>query len=122
MKKDHIIGLVWALGIVGLAIGASVARHLGHIDQDTTQRIVLGATGLMIAALGNRMPKNFVSGVCARKVQRVAAWSMALSGLIYAGAFIFLPIMTAMVVGCGAVLVGMAATFGYALSLRAKAA
>lgn len=121
MKKDLINSFAWAGGIVVLAVGASVARNLGYIDQDTTMRIVLGATGLMIAAFGNRIPKTFVPGAGARKAQRVAAWSMVLSGLVYAGAFIFLPIMTAVVVGCSAVLVGMAVTFGYGLSLRAKA-
>ena len=121
MKKDLINSFAWAGGIVVLAVGASVARNLGYIDQDTTMRIVLGATGLMIAAFGNRIPKTFVPGAGARKAQRVAAWSMVLSGLVYAGAFIFLPIMTAVVVGCCAVLVGMAVTFGYGLSLRAKA-
>ena len=93
MKKDLINSFAWAGGIVVLAVGASVARNLGYIDQDTTMRIVLGATGLMIAAFGNRIPKTFVPGAGARKAQRVAAWSMVLSGLVYAGAFIFLPII-----------------------------
>ncbi len=121
MNKDLINSFAWGGGIVVLALGASLARNLGHIDQDTTTRIVLGATGLMIASFGNRIPKRFVSGPAARKAQRVAGWSMVLSGLAYAGAFIFAPIATAVVIGCGAVILGMIITFGYCLSLRGRA-
>ena len=103
MTKDLINSLAWGGGIVVLALGASLARNLGFIDQDTTLRIVLGATGLMIASFGNRIPKTFAPGAGARKAQRVAGWSMVISGLVYAGAFVFAPVMTAVVVGCGAV-------------------
>ncbi len=118
MNKDVSYSLAWASVIVGLALAASFARSQGYIDQDMTIRIVLGATGLMIAAYGNRLPKTFVAGAHARRAQRVAAWSMAISGLIYAAAFIFAPVMTAVVVGCGAVIVGLAVTLGYCLMLR----
>lgn len=124
MNKDLINSLAWGGGILVLALAASLARSHGYIDHETTIRIVLGATGLMIASFGNRIPKTFAPSAGARKAQRVAAWSMVLSGLVYAGAFIFAPVMTAVVVGCGAVILGMAVTFGYCLSLRnwAKAA
>lgn len=118
MTKDLINSLAWGGGIVVLALCASLARNLGFIDQDTTLRIVLGATGLMIASFGNRIPKTFVPGTGARKAQRVAGWSMVISGLVYAGAFVFAPVMTAVVVGCGAVILGMTVTFAYCLSLR----
>ena len=119
MTKDLTNGLAWGGGIVALALVCSVARHLDYLDQETTLRIVLGVTGLMIAAQGNRIPKTFVPGAGARKAQRVAAWSMVLSGLVYAGAFMFAPTMeTAMVIGCGAVILGLTVTFGYCLSLR----
>ncbi|WGM48887.1 hypothetical protein KOAAANKH_03801 [Brevundimonas sp. NIBR10] len=118
MNKDLINSLAWGGGIVVLALCASLARNLGFIDQDTTLRIVLGATGLMIASFGNRIPKTFVPGAGARKAQRVAGWSMVISGLVYAGAFVFAPVMTAVIVGCGAVILGMTVTFAYCLSLR----
>jgi hypothetical protein len=121
MTKDLINSLAWGGGIVVLALMASLARNLGYIDQETTLRIVLGATGLMIASFGNRIPKQFVPGPGARKAQRVAAWSMVLSGLVYAGAFVFAPIATAMMVGSGAVILGIAVTFAYCLSLRTRA-
>jgi len=120
MNKDLITSLAWAGGIIALALGASLARSLGYIDHETTVRIVLGATGLMIASLGNRIPKTFVLDAGARKARRVAAWSMVLSGIVYAGAFILAPIMTAVIVGCGAVMLGMIVTFAYCLSLRRR--
>ncbi len=121
MKKDVIHSLAWGGGILVLALVASAARNLGYIDQDMTTRIVIVATGLMIVAFGNRIPKTFTPSACARKAQRVAAWSMVISGLIYAGAFLFLPMDTAVMVGCGAVILGIAITFAYCLSLRDQA-
>ena len=126
MNKDVINSLAWGGGILALALCASLGRRLGYIDQETTLRLVLGATGLMIAAFGNRIPKTFTPSAGARKAQRVSAWSMVLSGLVYALAlaFDFAPtIMTAVVIGCGAVIAGMAVTLVYCLrlSVRAKA-
>lgn len=121
MNKDLIGSLAWGGGIIALALVASFARSRGVIDQDTTTRIVIGATGLMIAWFGNQMPKRFAPSDVARKVQRVGGWSLALTGLLYAGLWVFAPRDVALWVGCGAVLAGMAATIGYCLSLRNKA-
>lgn len=124
MNKDVMNSLAWGAGIVVLALIATGARKLGYIDGDMVNRIVLGATGLMVAAFGNRIPKTFTPSAGARKAQRVAAWSMVISGLIYAGLWAFAPFQTALIGGCAAILIGMAVTFGYCLSLknRAKAA
>lgn len=122
MKKDLTNSLFWGGGIVALALAGSVARSLGYIDQEILLRIVLGATGLMVAAFGNRIPKTFASSAFGRKAQRFTAWSMVLGGLVYAGAFIFAPtIMTAVMIGGGAILTGMALSCGYCLSLRSRA-
>ena len=120
MKKDLIHSFAWAGGLIALALACTLARALGYIDQETTLRVVLGATGLMIIAFGNRIPKTFAPSAQARKAQRIAAWSMVLSGLVYAGAFALAPINTAVLVGCGAVIIGIAVTFGYCLSLHTK--
>lgn len=124
MNKDVMNSLAWGVGIVVLALAATGARKLGYIDGDMVNRIVLGATGLMVAAFGNRIPKTFTPSAGARKAQRVAGWSMVLSGLVYAGLWAFAPFQTALVGGCAAILIGIAVTFGYCLSLknRAKAA
>lgn len=121
MNSETKISLAWGVGIVVLALGLSSARSAWHVDHDTVTRIVLGATGLMVAWFGNMMPKRFVPSALARKVHRVGGWSMAVSGLIYAAAFATLPIQTAVFVGGGAVLAGLALTLGYCQSLRTRA-
>jgi hypothetical protein len=121
MNRDVISSLAWGGGIVVLALACSAARKLGYMDGDAVQRVVIGATGLMIAAFGNRMPKTFVPDAQARRARRVAAWSLVVSGLIYAGLWAFAPLSVAVIGGCGAVITGMAVTFGYCLSLRDRA-
>jgi hypothetical protein len=121
MNKQVITDLAWGIGIVVVALVASFARKQGHIDGDTVTRVVIGMTGLMIASFGNRMPKTFVPSAFARQARRVAAWSLVLSGLVYAGLWAFAPIPVAVAGGSGAVLLGMAVTFGYCISLRARA-
>ena len=121
MKKQLIADLSWGVGIVVLALGATYARKLGYIEGETVTRLVLGATGLMVAWFGNRMPKTFVPSTRARQAQRVGGWSMALSGLAYAGLWAFAPFDVALIGGCGAILVGIAVTIGYCLSVRDRA-
>ena len=121
MNKEVIADFSWGVGIVVLALGATFARKLGYIDADAVTRLVLGATGLMIVAMGNRIPKTFVPTAWGRQAKRVAGWSLVLSGLAYAGLWAFAPFEVAIWGGCGAVMVGIAVTLGYCLSLRAKA-
>ena len=121
MKKQLIADLTWGIGIVLLALGATYARKLGYIEGETVTRLVLGATGLMVAWFGNRMPKTIAPGARARQAQRVGGWSMALSGLVYAGLWAFAPFDVALIGGCGAILVGIAVTIGYCLSVRDRA-
>jgi len=120
-KQEMMGSLAWGLGIVVLALACTYARRQGLLDGDMVTRLVIGANGLMIAWWGNRLPKAFVPSACARRVRRVAGWSLALSGLVYAGLFLFAPLPVAYWGGCAAVLGGIAVTFGYCLSLRGKA-
>ncbi|WP_205481205.1 ammonium transporter [Sphingomonas arenae] len=120
MKNIPYGDLAWGGGIIVLALAATVARQLHYIDEDTTTRIVLGATGLMVAWYGNRMPKAFLPSACARKVARVGGWSMAISGLVYAGVWAFAPFDIALVVGCGAIIAGIVVTIGYGRVLRGR--
>ncbi|MFN3931993.1 MAG: ammonium transporter [Brevundimonas sp.] len=121
MNRDLIGNLAWGGGIVALALADSFARREGYIDADMVNRIVLGATGLMIAWQGNRLPKTFVPSACGREARRVAGWSMALSGLVYAALWAFAPFQVALIGGCGAIILGMAVTFGYGFWLRGRA-
>ena len=121
MKEELIGALAWAGIMFALALGAIFAHKLGYIDRDTVIRVVTGPTGLWMAWYGNRIPKNVVPSARAGQAQRVAAWSLVLSGLVYAGLWAFAPIPVAIWVGSGAVVAGIAVTLGYCLSLRAKA-
>src|SRR5690606_16322800 len=94
------------------------ARKLGYIEAETVTRIVMCATGLMVAWFGNRMPKRFVPDACARQATRVGGWSMALSGLIFAALWVFVPRQVAVVGGSAAVMAGILVTISYCLSLR----
>lgn len=120
MNPDVRMDLAWGVGIVLLALAATFARNQGWIDEDTVTRIVLGAIGLMVAWFGNRMPKRFVPSERARRASRFAGWSMALSGLVYAGMFAFAPLAAAIVVGPAAVAIGLLATIAFCLRLRAE--
>jgi len=51
----------------------------------------------------------------------VAGWSLAISGLIYAGLWAFAPMDTALWGGCAAVITGIVVTFGYCLSMKNRA-
>lgn len=112
--------IAWGGGIVLLALAATAALQIGYIDGDAATRITLGATGIMLAWYGNRMPKLLVRGDRARRANRVGGWSMALSGLVYALLWIFAPMSVALIGGCGAVLIGVAVTFLYCRSLPAN--
>jgi len=121
-SKQELVGsLAWGLGILVLALACTWARKQGYLDGDMVTRLVIGANGLMIAWWGNRMPKAFVPSACARQARRVAGWSLVLSGLIYAGLFLFAPLKVAYWGGCTAVLAGIAVTFGYCFALRGRA-
>ena len=119
-KKEIVLGLAWGGGIIALALLATLARQLGYMDGDTVTRLVIGVNGLMIASYGNRMPKTLAPTATARRVNRVAGWSLALSGLVYAGLWASAPIPVAVAGGCAAVIAGIAVTAGYCLSLRSK--
>ena len=119
-KKEIVLGLAWGGGIIALALLATLARQLGYMDGDTVTRLVIGVSGLMIASYGNRMPKTLAPTATARRVNRVAGWSLALSGLVYAGLWASAPIPVAVAGGCAAVIAGIAVTAGYCLSLRSK--
>lgn len=120
MKKELIADFSWGLGIVLLALAASYARGQGYIDQETVERIVIGATGLMIAYFGNRIPKTVTPSACAKQMQRVAGWSLFLSGLAYAALWAFAPIAVAVPAGIAVIAAGMLVTIGYGFRLRAK--
>ena len=121
VRREMITGGVWAGTMLAASLVVAVLRRQGYVDGDTAVRAVTAMNGLLMVWYGNRMPKTFVRGEQARRARRVAAWSMVLSGAVYAGLWAFAPRDVAVYGGMGAVLAGMAVTFGYCLSLRSKA-
>ena len=121
MRKELVGTAVWAIVMLGLAVGATLARKLGYIDSETVVRLVTGVFGLWMVWYGNRIPKRIAPNACARQAQRVAAWSMILSGIVYAALWTFAPIPVAAWGGTAAVFAGVAITFGYCLSLQSRA-
>jgi len=121
VKKEFAAALVWAGFMLALTFGASFAHRQGYIDHDTVTRLASGVIGLWMAWYGNRIPKTFTRSAQARQVQRVAAWSTVLSGLIYAGLWALAPIPVAIWYGSGAILAGAVVTFGYCLTQPTKA-
>ena len=118
MKKELAGALVWAAIMLVLSFGAAGAHRLGYIDHDTAQRLAIVPIGLWMVWYGNRIPKmTFVRNARVRELQRVSAWSQVLSGLVFAGLWLFAPIPVAIWGGAAAVLAGIAVTFGYCLSL-----
>lgn len=118
MNKELAGNLAWGAGIAAVALAASLAHKLGHADAETVTRLVIGLNGLMMAWNGNRIPKSFVPDGQARRARRVAGWSLVLSGLVYAALFAFAPLPVAIWGGVAAVLLGIAVTIGFCLSLR----
>lgn len=120
MNKDVIGSLAWGVGIVVLALLGSAARRSGHLEDESVTRLVIGATGLMVAWFGNRLPKAFVRGAWARQARRVAGWSLALSGLVHAALWAFAPLPVAVAGGSAAILAGIAMSLGYCHVLRTR--
>lgn len=121
MKKELASDLACGAAILVLALAATAARKLGYIEGETVTRIVMCATGLMVAWYGNRMPKSFVPNAWARRATRLGGWSMALSGLAYAALWVFAPTQMAVVGGSAAIISGILVTLTYCLVVRSKA-
>ena len=120
MNKDIGVSLAWAGGLIVLALGATLARNLGYMDQDSVVRLLIGANGLMIAFFGNRAPKALAPSDAARRLARVSGWSSVISGLIYAALWAFAPIDQAIWVGTAVIIAGIAVTVGYGVWLRGQ--
>jgi hypothetical protein len=120
MNKDVVGSLAWGVGIVVLALVASAARRHGHLDDESVTRWVVGATGLMVAWFGNRLPKAFLPSPWARQARRVAGWSLALSGLVHAALWAFAPLPVAVAGGSAAILAGIAVSLGTCHVLRTR--
>ncbi len=120
MSKDIPAGLICAGVMLGLAFTARWAHARGYISEDMTLRVV-ALNGLLIAWLGNAIPKKMAPNACAQRAMRVSGWSMVLSGLTYTVLWAFAPIPVAVTIGTGAVFAGVVFTIGYCFWLHGQA-
>ena len=120
VKKEILTLIVWAAIMLPLALAARYAYAHGYIDADTKTRIV-AMNGLWMIYYGNRLPKTVVPYAWAQKSRRFSAWTLVLSGLVFAGLWAFAPIPVAITFGTIAVLAGVIASLGYCLWLNARA-
>ncbi len=119
-KRELYPAVIWAAVMIGVSLVTAYAYRQGYIDADTKTRVT-AMFGLWMVWFGNRIPKAIVPSVCVHKAKRVVGWSMVLSGLVYAGAYLFAPIQLAFTVAMCAGLAGILVSFGYCLWLTSKA-
>ena len=116
VNSGMVPNLVAAGALIAAALAATGAKQAGWIGGDAVTRIVMAGTGLMLAWVGNRMPKAWVPQAAAQRVNRVAGWSQAISGLVYAGLWVFAPFDVALWFGVGVIALGIAVTVGYCMN------
>jgi hypothetical protein len=119
LNKEILAGLICAGAMLLVSAAAKLAHGRGLIDADVAQRAI-GLNGLLVAYLGNRVPKKVARTACARQVKRVSGWSMVLSGLLYTGLWAFAPIPVALVYGTGALFAGVLFTLCYCVWLDTR--
>lgn len=113
MNKDVVGSFAWGLGILVLALVCRQLRTMEYMDAETVTRVVIGATGLMVAWFGNRLPKAFFPDPRARQARRFSGWSLFISGVVYAALWAFAPVALAVWLGSAAVITGIVLTMTY---------
>ncbi len=123
MKRETIAGLASGVAMALVVLGAAFLRKLGLIDGALVTRVGCGITGVWMVWYGNRLPKIALPlpRGCAGRARRVSAWSMVLSGLLYAALWIFAPIPVATVGGVAVVLAGIVVTLAYCMRVGRRA-
>ncbi|HZU50400.1 MAG TPA: ammonium transporter [Sphingomicrobium sp.] len=120
MKKGLTEALAWAGIMLGLAAAAVAAQRMGYVDHVTATRLTTGIFGIWMVWYGNRIPKTFAPSECVRRVQKVSAWSMILSGFTYAILWAFAPVPIALSAGMAVILTSIVVTLGYCVSLHVR--
>lgn len=120
MNRELLTSLAWGIGIVLVALAATIARRQGYIDQDTTLRIV-AMNGLFVAHYGNRIPKAVAPSAHMRQAMRVTGWALVLGGLTYAAFWAFAPLPLAKTLGTGSLAAAVMVSVVHCLWLRRQA-
>lgn len=88
-----------AVAMIAASIGLVLARKLGTIDGETVNRLFGVIIGIVFVVGGNTLPKERcdpkVAADCGptreQSLRRFAGWFIVLSGLAYAGVWLFMP-------------------------------
>lgn len=118
------------LVLLGLCIAWAAGRKLGFIDPATTQRMLGALIGLMVATVGNAVPKLrplSSAGTASRSVmstERFAGWVLVAAGLAQGVLFLSAPLSMAPIASgsiAGAALIAIALRWVvFALRTRAN--
>lgn len=122
MKKS-IKAALTQVGVMFMIAGAATVLHkTGVIDEDTTTRVLMVTIGLLIAWQSNATPKEAPTASARRRaINRLTGWAFFMSGLAYAGIWIFAPIGPATVWSMVPLLLAGAAVISVCLSTRNRA-
>lgn len=119
MKKPIKAALVQVGVTFAIAAVATVLHKTGYIDQDTTTRTLMITIGLLTAWQSNATPKEApTASPRKRAINRLTGWAFFLSGLAYAGIWLFAPIGPAAIWSMIPILGAGLAVIGYCLSTR----
>lgn len=117
--------LAIAAGIIGTSLLASAAADSGLIGADAPERLLGALFGLILAGIGNGLPKHLgplsddrCGPARAQSYRRRAAWAFVLAGLGSALAWLFLPMSIASPVATGLIASSVVLVAGFCLVAR----
>jgi hypothetical protein len=119
MARELLVGIGLAAFVLSVSGAARYAESLDLLTPEAAKRIAQVAVGLMLAAFGNRMPKQigvWTTAEAARRCQsvsRVGGWLIAVAGLVHAGLWAFAPVAVARPTAMTAVATASLAVVGY---------
>lgn len=111
-------GIVFGGLILAISLGLKLAGSPGAVDHaDFSKRAVMAIMGVFLMSIGNAMPKTFTprsalrcDAAKAQAFHRFAGWTWVLTGLVFATAWLVLPIhwaslATFVVLPCGMLII-----------------
>lgn len=107
-------GIVFAGLMLASSLGLKLAAALGATSRsDLSQRVLMVILGVFFASIGNALPKTIqpltanCDGARVQAFQRFAGWTWVLTGLMFATAWLVLPVNVAQPVSLVLLLGGM---------------
>ncbi|MFZ5670161.1 MAG: hypothetical protein ACOY4K_11755 [Pseudomonadota bacterium] len=106
-----------------VAVAATIAHRTGYIDQDATTRILMVASGVMMAAYSSRGPKDSIQRTARGiAIQRFTGWAFVIASLAWIAIWLVAPVSEASVLAMAPVILAGVAVAVRCLLGRARAA